>query len=140
MASRTSARTETPPTPGTISLRLARAISDGNLDGAGECFTRDACFLTPDATAVCGREKIRPILAQLIASGVHIEVEPGLFLLAGEVAFGSERWRFSYQGANEAPFRHSSWANLVLQQLEGSWRLAIAAPWGREAAAAARHP
>jgi len=32
------------------------------VDAAAHCFANDACLVTPDATAVRGRDEIRPIL------------------------------------------------------------------------------
>lgn len=109
---------------------LAQAIGAGKLDVAASCFARDACFVTPDATAVRGREEIRAVLAQLIAMGAQIEIEAGSLLLAGEVALGSEYWHIHFRGVNGAPFRQAFPASMVLRRLEDSWTLAIAAPWG----------
>lgn len=116
--------------PGKASLALARAIGAGELDAAASCFARDACFVTADATPIRGREEIRPALAQLIAIGARIEIEASSLLLAGDIALGSERWHIHFRGVDGAPFRQTSPAKRVLRRREGSWVLAIAAPWG----------
>ena len=117
-------------TPGGASLALAQAIGLGDLDRAASCFARDACFITPDATSLNGREAIRSILAQLIAAEVKIEIEASSVLLAGEVAFGSERWRIRFRGVDGDSFQQTSPASMVLRHLEDRWIVAIAAPWG----------
>jgi ketosteroid isomerase-like protein len=80
-------------------LALPKLIGAGNLEGATGCFARDACLLTPDATAIHDREHIRPLLAQLIARRIQIEVEQSNVLIAGDVAFARERWHLRAAGA-----------------------------------------
>ena len=111
--------------------RLAASISRGDLDAAARCFAKDACLVTPDATAVRGREEIRPILHQLIASGSRIEVQESSIILAGEMAFVTERWLVATPGSKGAPFTRSLTPSMVLRRLEGAWKLAVAIPWDR---------
>jgi ketosteroid isomerase-like protein len=106
------------------------AINAGDSQLATRAFAKDACLLTPDATAIAGREEIRPLLAQLIARQTQIEVLAGSLLIAGPLALGSERWRICSSGADEAVFEQLTSPALVLRWIEGAWKLAIAAPWG----------
>jgi ketosteroid isomerase-like protein len=117
-------------TPQHTSSVFAAAIAARNLEAAADCFAKDACLITPDATAVSGREQIRPILAQLIASGARIKVQGSSLILAGEVALGSERWLIRSRGTAGTVFEQASSPTLVLRYLEDAWKLAIAAPWG----------
>jgi hypothetical protein len=80
--------------------------------------------------AIRGREEIRPILARLIARRTRIEVTASSLPAAGEVALGSERWTIRSAGPEGAVFAQDSSPALVLRNLEGAWKLAIAAPWG----------
>jgi hypothetical protein len=96
-------------------LALPKLIGSGNLDAATGCFARDACLLTPDATAIHDRDHIRPLLAQLISRRVRIEVE---------------HWRVSAQVAAGSRYEHSCDPSLVLKQVEGSWKISIATLWG----------
>lgn len=116
--------------PGQASLALATALEEGQLEAAAACFSRDACFLTPDATVIHGRDEIRPILAQLIARRTRIEVLSSSVLVAGEVALASERWRFHSPGEAAGCYEQLTTADLVFRAIEGSWKLAVAAPWG----------
>lgn len=116
------------PTASTVSF--AAAINAADLQAATHCFTRDACLITPDATAIRGRAEIRPILAQLIAMESKIEVKASSMLVAGEVALGSERWRICSAGMKGMVFERNSDPTLVLRYLEDVWKLAIATPWG----------
>jgi ketosteroid isomerase-like protein len=118
-------------TPQESTRALAASISRGDLDGAAACFTKDACLLTPDATTIRGREEIRPILHQLIVVGSRIEVQESSVVRAGEVALGSERWAVASPGTEGTPFTRTLNPIVVLRQLEGVWKLAVAMPWGR---------
>jgi ketosteroid isomerase-like protein len=111
-------------------LALPKLIGSGNLDAATRCFTRDACLLTPDATAIHDREHIRPLLAQLIARRVRIEVEQSNVLVAGDVAYARELWRVSARVALGSQYEHSCDPSLVLKRIEGSWKISIATLWG----------
>jgi ketosteroid isomerase-like protein len=113
-------------------LALPKLIGSGNLDAATGCFARDACLLTPDATAIHDRDHIRPLLAQLISRRVRIEVEQSNVLFAGDVAYVRELWRVTTQVAAGSPYEHSCDPSLVLKQVEGSWKISIATlgGWG----------
>jgi ketosteroid isomerase-like protein len=111
-------------------LALPRLIGSGNLDGATRCFARDACLLTPDATAIHDREHIRPLLAQLISRRVRIEVEQSYVLFAGDVAYARELWQVSARVAAGSQYEHSCDPSLVLKRVEGSWKISIATLWG----------
>lgn len=118
-------------TPQESTRAFASSISRGDLDAAACCFAKDACLVTPDATAVRGRDEIRPILHQLIVLGSRIEVEESSVLLAGEVALGTERWVVTSPGSEGGSFTRPLTPMVVLQQLEGVWKLAVALPWWR---------
>jgi ketosteroid isomerase-like protein len=119
-------------TPQEVTRAFADFVTRGDLESAASCFAKDACFVTPDATAVRGREDIRPILHQLIVSGSRIEVEESSMLTAGEVAFGTERWSLTMPSSEGGSFTRSLRPTMVLRRLEGAWKLAVAIPWGRE--------
>lgn len=116
--------------PQDSTLAFADSISRGDLDAATNCFTKDACLLTPDATTLRGREEIRPILHQLIVVGTRIEVQGSSIVRAGEVALGTERWAFVSAGGGK-PFTRALTPTLVIRRLEGVWKLAVAMPWAR---------
>jgi ketosteroid isomerase-like protein len=118
------------PTPQQATGAFIGALNRQDIDAATNCFAKDACLLTPDATAIRGREEIRPILAQLIDRRARIEVLGSSMLLAGEVALGLERWAIRSAGVGGEVFAQESRPALVLRELEGAWKLAIAALWG----------
>lgn len=126
--------------PGSTRPSLPAYLSTGKLEAATACFARDACLLTPDATAIHGRESIRPLLAQLIAQRPRIEIEFSNVLVGDEVAFVQERWRVRTAGAEGSKFERTLESTQVLRQIEGHWKIVIAAPWGWRNGAALRSP
>lgn len=118
-------------TPRESTRALAASISRGDLDGAAHCFAKDACLLTPDATAVRGRQEIRTILHQLIVARSQIEVQESSIVLAGEVALGNEVWQVTSSGSEDSTFTRTLTPTMVMREIEGVWKLAVAMPWGR---------
>lgn len=110
--------------------RFAQALNRGDLDGAASCFARDGCLVTPDATAVHGREHIRGVLAQLVHRRTEIHVELSSSVSAGDVLLVHQRWRIRTGERPRQHFEQIVDAVLVLKQTEGEWKLSIAAPWG----------
>ena len=121
-------------TPEQVTLAFVAAHNAGELDTAASFFARDACFLTPDATAIRGREEIRAVLAQLIASRAEIQVEGQSMLTAGEMALSTQRWTIR-SGDVDSRFVRSSNSTILLRRLERTWKLLILAPWGLGGAA-----
>jgi len=109
---------------------FAYSLNLGDLNRATACFCRDACLITPDATAVYGRDRIRPILSQLIARRAEIEVESSTVLTAGDVAMASERWVVRSNGVEGSRIEQVFNSTLILKRIEERWKLAIVAPWG----------
>ena len=108
---------------------FAATLASGDLSAAAACFTRTACFLTPDGTAVHGREEISAVLAQLIARRTEIVLEQLVVRRAGEVALGSGRWTIRSDGPERSRFVQDGAPTLVLQRIEGVWKIAVLAPW-----------
>lgn len=122
--------TDAPPVPRQAALNLVAAINASDLGAATASFARDGTLLTPDGTAVRGREDIASILAQMIAAGTQIEVESHSLLRGGRVAVASECWRISSGVAVAPPLAQRTQAMIVAELIENEWKLVIAAPWG----------
>lgn len=118
------------PTRGPACRRFAEALGNRELERATRCFAADGCLLTADRTAIYGRERIRPLLAQMIARRTVIAIEASTVLSAGEVALATERWAISCDGVGGERFTIASRPLLVLRRLGTEWKLEIAAPWG----------
>jgi ketosteroid isomerase-like protein len=111
-------------------LSFTELLSTGQLEAATACFARDACLLTQDATAIHSRERIRPLLAQLIARRAKVDVELSSVLVAGDVALAREQWTIQIDGVEGSRFEQTSRPTHILNRIEGDWKLALVAPWG----------
>ncbi len=111
-------------------LALVQAINASDLETATSYFAKDACLITPDATAIKGRDEIRLILAQLIDRQCQIEILESSVLIGGETTLACERWRIRSLGTGDAIFEQRTSPMMVLRYIEQAWRFAIAAPWG----------
>jgi ketosteroid isomerase-like protein len=110
--------------------RFAQALNAGAVDEAAACFARDGCLVTPDATAVYGRQRIREVLAQMVGRRTEILVELSSSIGVGEVVLIHQRWRITSGNQFGERCEQISDAILVVRQIEGAWKLSIAAPWG----------
>jgi ketosteroid isomerase-like protein len=108
---------------------FVQALNLGDLDAATACFARDGCLITPDATAIHGRERIRLVLLQLVASRTEVSVELSHAVAGGEVVLVHERWKLRSGGADGPRIELTLNPTLILRQIESEWKLAIAAPW-----------
>lgn len=118
------------PDQGKACLSFPAAVSAGELDAAAGCFARDGCLITPDATAIHGRESIRRVLAQMIVRRTEIEVELSTAVSAGAVVLIHQRWRIRSGEQADGRFEQIADAVLIVRRVEGAWKLSIAAPWG----------
>jgi ketosteroid isomerase-like protein len=112
---------------------FAAALSTGNLSVAMARFTRAACLLTPDGTEIHGREGIAAVLSQLISRRTHISVEQLVLRHAGEVVLANALCSIRSDGPEGSRFVQTSSPTLVLQKVEGVWKIAVAAPWSNRA-------
>lgn len=110
-------------------LAFVTALNEGRLREATGCFSRQGCMVTPDSTAVHGREEIQPLLAQMIARRVRVEVTSGTELRAGEVALLRQRWQLHSDAADGGRYTQELSPSLILHRVEANWKLVIAAPW-----------
>jgi uncharacterized protein (TIGR02246 family) len=110
------------------SRAFASVLSAGDLEQAAACFARDGCLITPDGTAIHGRDRIRSVLAQMVIRRTEIEVELSNAISAGDVMLVRERWRVRV-GESSPRFEQTLHPTLVLRQIEDAWKLQIAVPW-----------
>jgi ketosteroid isomerase-like protein len=116
--------------PESALVSFTAALSRGDLQGASACFTREGCLITPDHTSVYGREDIAGVLAQLIAARTEIEIDRVVVRQAGEVALASGRVTMRSDGPEGTRFAQTCDPTMVIQRVEGTWKLAVIAPWG----------
>jgi ketosteroid isomerase-like protein len=115
---------------GPAARRFIDALGRRELGPAVNCFGREGCLITPDQTAIHGRERIRPVLSQMIARRTAVIVEESFVLCAGDLALASERWTIRCDGPDGERFTVTSTPRLVLRRSGTEWKLEIAALWG----------
>ncbi|HET9154028.1 MAG TPA: nuclear transport factor 2 family protein [Solirubrobacterales bacterium] len=108
---------------------LIAALARGDNAAIPRLLCRDVCFLTQDATAIYGRDRVASLIAQLVAAGVDVCSLAQSSLQIGSIAMVSARWRLSFR-AREEPLVQTTEATLVLADREGSWKHLLVAPWG----------
>jgi uncharacterized protein (TIGR02246 family) len=118
-------------TPEGTARAFRSAIRFGRLDAAAALLAHEACFVTPDSTVIKGRGAIRDVLAQLIAQRPEISTEPATVLVAGDVAFVTQRWQMRV-GAPGGSLVQDVRPVLVLRRENDAWKLAITAPWAAD--------
>jgi uncharacterized protein (TIGR02246 family) len=105
------------------------ALNSGNLPAAAAFFTRDGCLVTPDGTAIHGRPEIAAILAQMIDRHTEIRAEQLVVRTAGDVALASGHLTLCSKGPEGARLEQSCTPTIAIRRVEGSWKIAILAPW-----------
>jgi ketosteroid isomerase-like protein len=113
----------------TAIYRFIATLGAGELSAAAACFTRKGCMVTPDGTAVHGRADIAAILAQLIARRTEIEVEQLVVRQADDIALAIGWFAMRSDGPDGARVSQSCGPTAALQLVEGSWKIAVLAPW-----------
>lgn len=108
---------------------FTEALSRGDVPVAAAWFTRGACLVTPDGTAIHGRAEIAAILAQMAARRTEIEAEQLVLRTAGDVCLASGRFTMRSDGPEGARYSQTCAPLLTLQRLEERWKIAILSPW-----------
>lgn len=124
-----SSATPLAPNPAGTCLSFAGALNAGNLELACLQLARDGCLVTPDGTAIHGRERIREVLSQMVIRRTEIRIELSSAVDGGGVVLFHQRWQIR-SGQGDESFERTYDAVLVLRRIEAAWKLAIAAPWG----------
>lgn len=108
---------------------FAAALSAGDVPRAAACFTREACLITPDGTAIHGRAEIVPILAQLAARRTELDVEQLVLHPAGDVCLAGGRFSMRSDGPEGVRYSECCSPILTLRSVEGLWKIAVLSPW-----------
>ena len=101
-----------------------------DLETATSASPRTVCRITPTRRRSEGAKRSARFSLSWSPGGTRIEVNASSVLVNGEFALGSERWAIRSAGAEGTVFEQSSRPVIVARLVEGTWKLAIAAPWG----------
>jgi ketosteroid isomerase-like protein len=115
-------------TPHEIVDGFGVALRAGDVGAATALFSRHACFVTPDSTVIQGRPQISGFLRQFCDMAGELTFEQRTMVTAGDVAVGSENWTVRF-GSNGDSVRRTTRSTIVLNRIEGFWRIAVVDPW-----------
>ncbi len=116
--------------PDSALTAFTAALSTGDVQAAAAAFTRQGCLITPDGTAIHGRDDIAGVLTQMIARRTQVEVDRVAVREAGDVALASGRLTMRSDGPEGTRFVQAFDPKMVIHRVEGCWKLAVIAPWG----------
>jgi ketosteroid isomerase-like protein len=116
-------------TPEEAASGFVAALAAGDPETAALCFSHRGCFITPDGTAIHGRERIAAVLAQMVEMWSGVVVELRSVTVAGDVAFCSERWTMRFAAVDAPALTRTSRSALVIGRVGAGWKLMVAAPW-----------
>jgi uncharacterized protein (TIGR02246 family) len=107
------------------------AINAGDVPAALELWVEDATIVQADGTLATGRMAIAAALAALVEGEVELEIEILRMITAGDVAVAVAAQTMRGRGADGERFEQRGDATIIYRRgADGSWRLAIDAPWG----------
>ncbi len=120
-----------PDSPQAVSAAFAAALEARDVPGAMELWLDDALMIQPDGGTVQGRDTIEAALRALIEHDIDIDIELARVFATGDVAVGVGTLTMSGAGADGQAFAQRSQSVVVYARApDGSWRLALDAPWG----------
>jgi uncharacterized protein (TIGR02246 family) len=117
--------------PEELSAAFAAALAQGEVETALAMWIEDASILTAAGEPVSGREAIGAALRALVENGAQVEIELLRTVTAGDVALGLGTLTLSGTATGGETFRQSSSSAVIYSRgADGTWRIAIDAPWG----------
>jgi uncharacterized protein (TIGR02246 family) len=117
--------------PAAVSIAFAEAVSAGDIDAAAASFADDACLFSANGGEVCGRDRIRGVLEQLLSNRPKMEVAVERVVERDGIAVAAERWRMWLEAPDGTKSEQSGASTVVLRQDDAAgWQLLIDAPWG----------
>jgi len=119
--------------PEEVSDAFAAAINAGDVPAALELWSEDAAIVGPDGQTVRGRAAIASVLQALIGNGTTVEIEVSQLIATEDAAIATGELRMRAPGHEEVQSATS--VVVYARAPDGSWRVAIDAPWGLPATA-----
>jgi uncharacterized protein (TIGR02246 family) len=119
--------------PEELSAAFAAAINAGDVRAALELWSEDAAIVSPGGQTVRGRAAIEGVLHALIGNGTTVEIDVFQLISAGDAAIATGELRMRLPG--HAEVQSTTSVVVYARAPDGSWQVAIDAPWGLPATA-----
>jgi uncharacterized protein (TIGR02246 family) len=123
----------TPSRPEDWPSQFEQHLNAGNLEAVVELYEPDAHFVAASGEIEVGRERIRPVLANMIEAKTHLGSRVLQAVKVGDIAMlytDFDGTRFDALG-NEVEIRHES-IEVLRRQSDGRWKLIVGDPGGRD--------
>jgi uncharacterized protein (TIGR02246 family) len=119
--------------PGDWPQSFSHHLNAGELDAVMALYASEANFVAASGEILCGRERIRPVIAGLIARKTRMYGRVLQVVRAGDVAVLYTNWEGSSVEPSGARIEYRSRSvEVVRRQPDGSWQLVVGDPGGRD--------
>jgi uncharacterized protein (TIGR02246 family) len=114
--------------PEAVAQAFAAAINSGDLQGALELWLDDAVFVPADGVPLQGKDALHGVLGALVENGARMRIEMEGCHVAGPAAVGYGT--LSFTTPSDENGSSTRFTAVYARDPDGSWRIAIDAPWG----------
>ena len=108
---------------------VEKAVNSGDVDALVALYEPDACLLGPAGEQAVGLDAIRATWEEMLAVGGSVAMTTRSVAEAGDLAYLSNRWELSIDGAVVAS---AITGEVARQQADGSWKYVIDNPYAAE--------
>ena len=108
---------------------VEKAVNNGDVDAPVALYEPDACLLGPAGEQAVGLDAIRATWDEMLAFGGSVAMTTLSVAEAGDIAYLSNRWELSIDGAVVAS---AITGEVARQQADGSWTYVIDNPYAAE--------
>ena len=110
---------------------VEKAVNSGDVDALVALYEPDACLLGPEGEESVGLDAIRKTWEEMLAFGGTAAMTTVSAVEAGDLAYLSNRWELSIDGAVVAA---ATTAEVARRQGDGSWKYVIDHPYAADVA------
>jgi uncharacterized protein (TIGR02246 family) len=120
-------------TPQDIHRLFVEAFNAGDLPALLALYEPQACFVPQPGRTISGRDSIRAVLQQFLATHGTIGMETTFVVEAVDTALLGGKWHLHGTGPDGKPVEMEGKSiEVVKRQSDGSWRFVIDHPFGGE--------
>lgn len=120
-------------TPEDVLNSIVEGINTGNIEPLITLYEANACFATQPGQLARGPESVRQCLRNFSDLKGKLDLKVKRVLQASDLALVTTEWSYNGTDPNGNPVNLTSKsADVLRQQVDGSWRFVIDNPWGTD--------